>query len=1082
MDSEEEYYPEDDLDSDSISDVEYERENGDDLEEIASFNENRNYLLKEKMDLLLKFNLNRPGQIVMDPEVFRMELNKINEELNNIEIAEDQLTSEIIDKEIEFVDLLEQYSSKSKKGEKLTPDEVEKVKALNYLIDTLREAYRSENKPFEPEEISHLRTWEELEQEELKMIRNVIKRFNLKIKIPDQKNFGSKEEFDRAWNIFFNKISIYLPSYEVSINPTRIGEISELVSKELDILTRVKEELKEVDKLKVRLNADELLSIDILKNIKSRLMQLDKSKLIDCIEASNVKMPANYINDLRNKKVKVIKYEQNIPTSSRQPGNIKNLLISILESLGERNLNRLSIQELENLLNLKYSIPPSLYFNKTYKYETLIEGTNPITLNYNFRTPMILVKKFPIPKDTELTNENYYQTYLPVTDSLYNKLKEEGGNVEEVWLVPYKNVLKKILKFEDYLSEIKNLILNKKDALPEENEILKYRVYQIDQYLKSGKILPDYKSSTFAKEFNRDIPGISYITKWQRKVIKQKLLNITNNNQISEKLENLIYNATGNNVSAYYSKVDDVLFILNNYPNINMNTVNLYELILFDSRRSSNVKIEVRRNMLNKIKKALSKGLSDKQRIKKYSILGDVLLNNESKRIELLLFDLADNDYTLIGTELIKFLELSSFANDLVLNKITNEQLVILVHRIKSKLNKDITDVNFSLKDTSSIRYRKFTIKELQSLVSQRLLEIRELRKERSMYQGDKTVVNNINNQIDKISYDIDKLQKAITDKKLLFSRIRSKIIKPKQVITSRKIFANIDEDLIFELIQAYKRKLITEDLKDNKLLSLLDLYDLNELSYKKNKISQSIYESINKRLTTELNKFSINQNYYFLESLQMISEKINTLPDLESLTRSFPESLSRQNVIVDQYGNDLFYLIYRTKNPFDFYNSFIIKDYSQIVKTFTSVPKEVPKVEMVLYNPATRKFGSNAFDGYLFKVYKLEKSISTGLPVTVDALTMVENPRLGIEIPTRVKYEKPGKSYFIKLPIINPNNPKDNFRWIEVPYGAVGMYPLDYDSCSRFNNENDCNLGVGIAGSKCNYKDGKCKSDYSTK
>jgi hypothetical protein len=96
MDSEEEYYPEDDLDSDSISDVEYDRENGDDLEEIESFNENRNYLLKEKMDLLLKFNLNRPGQIVMDPEVFRMELNKINEELNNIEIAEDQLTSEII--------------------------------------------------------------------------------------------------------------------------------------------------------------------------------------------------------------------------------------------------------------------------------------------------------------------------------------------------------------------------------------------------------------------------------------------------------------------------------------------------------------------------------------------------------------------------------------------------------------------------------------------------------------------------------------------------------------------------------------------------------------------------------------------------------------------------------------------------------------------------------------------------------------------------------------------------------------------------------------------------------------------------
>jgi hypothetical protein len=70
-----------------------------------------------------------------------------------------------------------------------------------------------------------------------------------------------------------------------------------------------------------------------------------------------------------------------------------------------------------------------------------------------------------------------------------------------------------------------------------------------------------------------------------------------------------------------------------------------------------------------------------------------------------------------------------------------------------------------------------------------------------------------------------------------------------------------------------------------------------------------------------------------------------------------------------------------------------------------------------------------------------------------------------------------------MKFPIINPNDPTDTFRWIEVPKGAVGLYPLDYDSCSRFDNkESECVSALGISGSNCKYKESKCIAEYNLK
>jgi hypothetical protein len=1122
MDSDEEYEDSDpDFDEEQEGYTEFETM----LNNSSETNNIRNGLLKEKMELLLKFNSNKPGNYILDPELYRSNLNEINERLNELEVVTEDLTNELVDKEIEFVDLLDKYISKSKEGIKLTPLEVNKIKALNYLIDTLRENYNSQNKPFEPEEIvAH--TWEEFEELEVSELKNIINRLKLKIKVPEEKNFKSKEAFDIAWKNFFNLMIPYLPIYETKINPTSIGTVTELISSE-PLFLKVKEDLNEVAKSSIKLTSDDIIDIEKFKNLQNRLMSLEKSDLIDCIQNSNVKIPKSYIDELRNKKIKIVKYEQNVPSTSREPGNLKHILISVLQSLGERNLTNLNIDQLEELLNTKYFIPPSVYFKKTFKQDTIIEGSHPITLNYNSRTPIVIVKKYPVPKDTEISNENYYQTYLPIPDSLYTKIKNNNGNVEEVWLIPIGNGLKKVVKFEDYLLEIKRLVIQsitknnylmekEKDSyLEEENEYLKYRIYQIDEYLNSGRILPEYKLSIFAKEFNHDIPGISFITKWQRKTGLSKLMKFLTK-EISIKLENIIYDSSQNNVMRYYSKLENILFILDNYPEIKngilSGVINLYEFVLFDRDiqgsfeniigkkvpKINKPSIETRRSILNEIKKSLKKGLSEKERLK-YSILGDILLNNESKRIELLIFDMAEpdmyaknpistSDYVLVANKLKKLLEVSSFANDIVLNKISNEQLITIIQRIKNNINEDITNLKQLLKDTRTVRYRKFSIKELNALVSQKQLELQNLNKERSLYSynGNKQAENNVKTEITRVTDDIEKLQETIMSKIILRYKVRNALLRKyttiKERVVPQKRFSNVTKDLVFEVIQAYKRNLILKD-SPNKVLNVFELHDLNDLSYKFNRVSKQVYDYINNALSYKMG--NIDQNYYSVKALETISKKLKVdgTPDLVSIINNWPEVYKEQNVIVDYYGNDLFLKLYKTNDPFDFYNKWTQQEYDLLVKNYTPAKKEVTKVEMVLYNPATRLFGSRAYDGYLFKVYRLEKNISTGLPVIMDAVNLVENPRLGIQVPQRVKYEKPGNTYYMKFPIINPNDPNDTFRWIEVPKGAVGLYPLDYDTCSRFDNkETECVSALGIAGSKCKYKESKCIAEYNLK
>ena len=137
MDSDQEY-------EDSDPDFDEEQEGYDEflfetmLNNSSENNNIRNGLLKEKMELLLRFNLNKPGNYILDPELYRSNLNEINERLNEVEIVTEDLTNELIDKEIEFVITTKTTDALPGKapGERIPAEKEGKFYTLNVFLNS----------------------------------------------------------------------------------------------------------------------------------------------------------------------------------------------------------------------------------------------------------------------------------------------------------------------------------------------------------------------------------------------------------------------------------------------------------------------------------------------------------------------------------------------------------------------------------------------------------------------------------------------------------------------------------------------------------------------------------------------------------------------------------------------------------------------------------------------------------------------------------------------------------------------------------------------------------------------------------
>jgi hypothetical protein len=1180
---------------------------------------NKNYILSQKLVLLTKFNKG-----LLDPDIYYNSINKLNKELNEIEAYSGNVTNTFINKEYEFNNSINEYINKLKRGIKLTDEEIATLNTLQSELNNLLEEYLQTNEKIEPEVSltneydadGFLVNWEAYEQAELKEAIGVAKNLKLRIKIPKRKDYSNEVEYSNAIDKFFKFMAPYLPTYVPKLNVTNIGVTYENIHKS-SLMSQVKEDVKEVRNLGIVLSANEKNDIELLNNIKNELSNMDRSELIDCITSQDTTQNStNYIDQLRFNKKPFLNYKPYVIKKKYSP---KELLLNLLLNLGEDVSDELSSQHLEAILINKYKIPPSLYYKKGLEYSVSIIKRNgdekKLLFKYNAANPILIVKKTPIPEGTLTSNETYYGTYIPINETLYSTLKKKNKSVQELWLVPFQlpdgnYILKKVDNFEDYLSEIKRMnelninriqskINSEKNALKIANleqviEVLSDRLYQINEYINNKRILPPLY---YRKDLSvPNIPGISYVTTWQRKVSIKKLEVLLFNSELINKLETVIYSANSRNVEEYLDKINNILFIFETYPSFKTKLINgeinVYQLATFDrdfmlnenSKNSNKPIIKTRILLINKLKNAFYKSIPD-ETFRNNKILKDILITRASKRIELLIFDLTINKNEYSNNPFIKKLDTnfkfnSSFAINVINNKIKNEKLLQIINSATPEQGSDVVNTTTTT---------KLNLKEIEALISQERVQLKYLNKEKYELNSinnsgvyiiywnpprniltpnellrwtslladarnkikmivdsesdligpkmdyNKIVERNITSLVkfkevlmkkykvkyDKKSYELDKLiskseqkililQEQRTKKIRLIYRVR-KLLLNKNIQKNEKIVLlpkfprdNINIDVIFELVQSHKRYLIIEDLKKvnaslnlNKLIQLLELFDLNTLNLRLNKIDNNYYNQISYKITTEINNILkeiklktddeyVNQSIQdFFDALGMRNTITASVTDnMEYLLREWPENYSENiQVVPNNYSEDLIKKLLKVSNPFNLYNEFIIRDYSSIVSGIRSTyERDVPKSEYVQYDPSTGNIGKKAYNGYLFRAYRLNKD-PYGQPVVLRTTREEENPRTGLYVTVPVTYEQPGNYYFIKIPVINPQNREDTFRWKEVPDDAVILVPDNYDTCSRFdNNQSECNTARGLGNSKCEYSENTrlCKANYS--
>ena len=248
-----------------------------------------------------------------------------------------------------------------------------------------------------------------------------------------------------------------------------------------------------------------------------------------------------------------------------------------------------------------------------------------------------------------------------------------------------------------------------------------------------------------------------------------------------------------------------------------------------------------------------------------------------------------------------------------------------------------------------------------------------------------------------------------------------------------------LKNDILNEIIQAYRRKLIVEHQKQPyKILDLLELYDLNELNNTMvindiKVIPIIIYNKIKDYLINELNKLinfeQLNKKYLF-ESIQTISQIMNIPITLTTAKNAIIELISKWKpnfngeILMDFYGENLILKLTNTIDPYKFYKS--IKEYDAMVRKFT------PEEERTYTRPKT------LFQGKWYDVHYLDKDWGTHQPLKQYKSELQKNGRTGqMEVVNKI-VEKKGKYPFILRKLQSTTLGKTLDVWTEISPGLV--------------------------------------------
>jgi len=1058
------------------------------LDELGDFARNlEQQLIDERLNLVLSFN-----KSLISADNFFSELARIKHELESLNEVNDNIDEELIENESRLMSILDTYIRKIKdqlkinKEDKsikidfvryLTPEEVKVVQDLNERINFLRNKYKSihefeENEPYESFMFESIySSMNELEKEQLRKLaktrgikipeksdfvsledyRNAEEDFYDKFKMfidpdffqkfidkeqteienlakrlhiykPKPEEFDTSEEYEIAINAFYKDVSKLLPGYVYKMNITSIGGSYELVNDQ-SIMEKMKEEIELFKKLPIQLSNEETIRIKTNKLLSDILSKLNDPYLIGCIMSTNPKL-------------QIIS-----PEPSKQIAQKVQKLVLRKEGTSLKNV----------------SLIPTVEGISKNDYQKILKAKRIVLAELLNRKKQFKIKYTPGPPPPS--------TSIPlITQKIRNENKRELITILNIVPEPELrlNTNSIVSKLEDYVYLITN-----------------------------GNYL-EYKSK---------ISDIIFILK-NYKSFRTSVLNGNINMYQLVLFEKEIY---------YEAKAH--IFPTN---------------------------IKTRKYVLKTIRKILQDAAKDqKLLIQNSSILTNFIINYKSKKLELLIFDTAskENRYDEIAKRIIKTLTID-VSIGYITNNISIEQILqntfnnvsiqaiidyndFTLNEIEALMSQEQENINILKKDErklSAINYSgefitlwnpspqivdRVDINRWNKLKStnniKNLSEFKSVLMKKYRLEIDPQL-GNVLKMLDVAKNKLRMLQKS----RILKIGEQSSIYKQRYINFLKEKYGKvplpprpdikyfINYSLIYELIQSYKRNLMSAATKSsvNKLIELLEFIDLNKLNHREGYITDLVFDKLNKKFLVDVNKlvpidYKSFDNLYFKQAINILldffnlnGENLNTLTQkIELLVENWPKIYTSQDKIIDFYGTDLFLKLANITESIDFYDRKFVRFYNGIVNANTPPKQEIYKRPRVLYNPETGKWGNEAFNGKIYDVHKLDKNPSTLMPIDQTKIVMEKEPRTGTYVPIAKTVQKPGKYPFIRVELRTTKEGVFDSMWVEAPLSSVKMYPLKYDSCSRFLKETECNVGLGLYNKQCVFDYNICRS-----
>ena len=1176
-------------------------------------------IIDKRLRAVLDFN----AGLIQPVEYFTI-LKKTEQELEQIQYEDDVVDEQLIEKESElnvllatFIDRikqipdLENYISSKKNvlfdapglNEFLTQEELGQINELKTEIENIRNKYTILHPELDdPEPLPSTifeAVWQSMDFFQQYEIKNLAKA--AKLVFPERQNYSSDELFSDAQFEFYNQIKMFLPGYFDFFEKKEKAEI-ETVAKTYKIHKPLISEYNSRSEYDTAL---EKFYKDVSQLLPGYVMRMNVRSIGSSYELMNEKSILKSIVDDASKTIAITLSEEDEELVKSQK-----VLKTILRELESDKLID-CIMSSDAVFKQK-EVEPYTKYKRTKRIDQSGKVIRGMYKDSKISEPSL--RKEQLPTLTPEERKEYFR----------KRALEESQNIE---------------------------VLRKKDKVMA--ELMGSRKW------KNVKI-PEYTQLQTQE--------VQTITTMNRNTSKRRLTEILNTcspefrpnvTKLVDLIEDYIFRLT--NILPYpfleyTNKIDELIFVLKNYKffinDLLSGKINPYQFALFQKEIYSEsklhaftVKVQNRRFIIKQIYYELLNAAQKNNIIINGLILTKFLINFKSKRLELMLYDLSSSKkpsetlskwerenvyqknekyYLELSKKLLNLLKNPELSVGIITNGINSDQILqSLVNNVTHQSNPD---------------YSQFTIKDIETLMSQELESIKDLGREKKKldainYSGiyimlwkpeieiftpseianwnklvkssnimyhEKSVnfswyikklnelerfkqkmLNSHGLQPDLKLKEVTKMlnysNKKLNDlKSLRLDKInrqnevyRQRYINylknkfgalPPPVPTSIQKYKSITPDLIYQVVQAYKRSLITDTVmykilgsaperkklqdevsflknyKDflikenlwnqqrtdaeksgllvkirvgttieefvkpppsapippqvqyyrNKLIELLQIYDLNELNNSQKYITDQAYIKIKNKVIIEIDQL-IKLKFVFVDQrfmntsindiLEFLKIKFNPQDTFESrfdlLVASWPKEYRRQNTIVDFYGDDIFYKLLQVKDPINFYDEKEIRVYNSMVTKNTQPNQEIYKRPRVLFNAKTGKFGNEANDGELYDVFKLDRDPSTLKPINISKQIMEKDSRTGLYVPVTKVVQKQGKYSFILRELRTNRQNVTEKEWIEVPAYAIKMYPLNYDSCSRFNkNKTGCVTGKGLKNAQCEYNE----------